>query len=199
MALSAPGELIQTTAPYARLTARDPPSGIELISGLAVNASPTQFASLDPATTLLLHFNEGAGAQAFDSGPFSSTASFGGAPAWVAGRFGTALDFTGSQTVVAPVANRVNKGPFVIETWVYPTDNVGPHQIAGKVGGVNSFFSLDTVNGKLTASVAKANQVHTLTASEPLALNQWSLVAMSFDGTRLRLFINGEQRRALAA
>ncbi len=200
-AWNAPGGLIRTTDAFVRMTARDPPSGIELISGLTVSSAPLPFASTDPSLILHLHFDEGSGSQLFDSSPLASTSTINFAPVWVPGRFGPALEFTGisGERAAAPVGERFNSGPFSIEAWVYPTDSTGNRRIASKGTGYMQALDFLTVNGRLQASIGDGSSGYTVTSAETLPLNQWSLVAMSFDGAKLRIFADGAQKGEISA
>ena len=114
-AWNAPGALIQTTSPFVRMTARDPPSGVELISGLAVSSSPLPFTSSDSSLVLHLHLDEGSGSQLFDSSRYSSTGTINLTPVWAPGRFASSIEFTGvsGQRSSASVAARLDSGlPF---------------------------------------------------------------------------------------
>jgi hypothetical protein len=132
----------------------------------------------------------------------------------IAGQFGVQIDTaqpkfgTGSIDFVTnhgsgPCLNvntsnadfQFGSGDFTIECWVYPTgaNNGWIMQTAlGGAGGGAWGLSYDSATPALNFVYSTDGTAETsITATTTLPLNTWSMVAADFDGTTLRLYVNG--------
>ncbi len=158
-------------------------------------------------TSLLLHFNENFGSVVFDdsgegnNGILGDTAIGDAAePSWVAGRFGSALDFYCSNCQLNGEGDYVNiphsdsltmdKG-LTILTWIKPREmGAGWHAFIEKINDdyglylLNRFAVLYVYNtNDLTAEVRGTPQLNT---------GEWYCIAGTYDGTFAKIFVNGQ-------
>jgi Concanavalin A-like lectin/glucanases superfamily len=120
-------------------------------------------------------------------------------PSWVEGKYGKALSFNGTSSCVS-VPNTTDlqlKGPFTLETWVKPSTLKQGAPIFFKESegfyGYSLFFGAFT-EGHVEGFIAEPEYAWSEVESpEKLAANAWAHLALTFDGTNMRLYVNGKQ------
>jgi concanavalin A-like lectin/glucanase superfamily protein/Big-like domain-containing protein/putative Ig domain-containing protein len=149
-------------------------------------------------------FDEGAGTVTADWSGGGHTGTLSGA-AWQSGKFGKSLAFDGLSswvTVAASGALNVTTS-MTMEAWVYPTEAGGwrtvvfkeaPEEVWKHSYGLYSAFGAEGPGGH----VLLEDSVN-LHAPAALAVNEWSHLATTYNGSMLRLFVNGTERAAVAA
>jgi hypothetical protein len=167
--------------------------------------APAPAAAPDPDTALLLHFDDGAGRTAKDSGPNNLRATVTRAE-WVEGRFGKALRFDGKDAFVDagnPPALLFGKDTdFTVECWInVPADAPKEFQfvITSRLRGDEPGFSIYLhKNMFLQALVAdKVNATELLTSKAALNDGKWHHVALVAERKgKLSLFIDGALQAA---
>ncbi len=154
-------------------------------------------------------FDDGAGTTLVDRAGMGHTGTISGATWTTQGRFGSALAFDGVDDWVT-----VNDAPaldlttgMTLEAWVYPAANGG--------GTWRNVLIKERANGEVYNLYANADTnaptVYVVTAAQPgaavdaratslIPLNTWTHLAATYDGTTLRVFVNGVQvgNRALS-
>jgi hypothetical protein len=90
-------------------------------------------------------------------------------------------------------ANTQPNNNFTIETWVRPSNLISVGTIYSK-DSLNSDTSLTITLSGLTpvVSIKTNNAFLNLSSSVNTILNSWSHVALTYDGTNLKLYVNGE-------
>jgi hypothetical protein len=138
-------------------------------------------------------FNEGAGTQVGDMSGLGNLGTISGA-SWAEGRFGQALTFDGvNDWVTINDANSLDLTTgMTIEAWVNPVSLSGWQSAILKQATQSLAYGL-YVNDDLprpAVTIGVGNDVNTPGVS-PLALNTWTHLAGTFDGTTARLYVNG--------
>ncbi len=118
---------------------------------------------------------------------------------WTTGKFGKALSFNGKDNFVeVPDSPNLNpKKEMSMGCWVYIKGNVGQHR---------DIISKDGENAErqylLTASDVNKFRAHVWTADgvaryfdgkTSVELEKWYYVAQTYDGNKLKLYVNGEE------
>lgn len=139
-------------------------------------------------------FEEGSGLQARDDSGRALHGTISGA-SWTTGRFGRALRFDGiNDWVVVPDSEWLHLSTaMTIEAWVYPTALGGWRTVLLKEFGSWYSYGLyaDGTGGPAAHAFLTTSDTST-PARRTLPLNAWTHLAATFDGTKLRLFIDGQ-------
>ncbi|MBK7951380.1 MAG: PQQ-dependent sugar dehydrogenase [Deltaproteobacteria bacterium] len=132
-------------------------------------------------------FNDGVGLSLADSSG-SRTGSIVGAT-WTVGRAGSALDFAGSAWV--DLGDLDLPGSFTVMAWIQ-TRSLETGTCASLVMKARD-YGFEVCDGRLYAGVGDGN-AFTAYVSIPLTaadLGVWKHVALTYDGTTLRFYVNG--------
>jgi beta-lactam-binding protein with PASTA domain/PKD repeat protein len=182
-----PGQAGTTTI---TISVTDGPSVVSDSFTLTVTGTTTP-----PSTVVATYaFDEGSGDRVADA---SGNGNFGSLnqTTWTAGKFGNALSFNGSSSWVAinhvPSMN-LARG-MTLEAWVYPTTATGWRTIIMKETSSSLAFALYG-NDNASRSAIYVNTGGSDVAANgtsQLPLNTWTHLAATFDGSSLRLYVNG--------
>lgn len=195
-----------TTAPYSlswasgsvangthtvRAVARDAAGNTETSAAVTVTVSnPPASSGLVAAYSL----NEGSGTAIGDGSGRGNAGTLVG-PTWTAaGKYGAALSFDGVNDYASvPDADSLDLGrSMTLEAWVRPTASSGWRTVLLKETSGSLAYSLYSASGTNRPSVwvDGASSI----GSAALALNTWSHLSATYDGARLRLYVNGVLR-----
>ena len=153
--------------------------------------------SSEPGLVGAWAFDEASGAQAADASGRGNHGTIAGATRAAAGRFGGALAFDGVDdwVTVADAASLDLTTGMTLEAWVNPSANGAAWRTAmlKEHGGTLAYglYGHDGARGPSAHVNPGSDQSATRTTA--LALNTWSHLAATYDGTTLRLYLNGAQ------
>lgn len=175
--------------------------------------APGSAAAADPDLLLQLKLDEGSGTAAGDASGFGHdgvVVSGAGGPHWTAGKGGQALEFynyNGTRTRYVRVPWQPTLQPtagLTLMGWVrVRTVTTGNQTVIGR-GNSDTDWLLQLRNRarRLTFLLASGSTVRTLNvnlAANTLAAGDWHHVAATFDGSRMRLYLDGVLRGNRAA
>jgi len=170
---------------------------ILLLAGTWTSRAGTAF-SRDEHTVALWNFDEAAGDRITDEGPLHIPMRLhhpdGEPVSRVAGRFGSALCFTGHNRLLArpdaPVILLENA--VTVEAWIkIDADTMTPRMgVIQNMVWKESGYRLEIVNDRAVWMVEAPGQELALASSAPVPLDEWVFLAASYDGVTMRLFMN---------
>jgi chitodextrinase len=140
-------------------------------------------------------FDEGTGLTAADATGNGNAGALTNGPTWTAGKYGGALSFDGNNdfVLVNSSASLTLTNAMTLEAWVFPTSSAGGwHAIMQKE--VDAYFLHSGGGGPPldpTAGGTFSGQLSYFAASSLMTLNSWNHVAFTWDGSIMRLYVNG--------
>jgi hypothetical protein len=146
-------------------------------------------------------FEEGTGASVTDASGSGNAGTISGATRTSAGKSGAALSFDGSNDIVTiPDASSLDLTTgMTLEAWVKPTaSNWRTALLKERPSGLAYGLYASTDSNRPSAEISRPASAEARGTSA-LASNAWSHLAATYDGTTLRLFVNGNQVSSKAA
>ncbi len=155
----------------------------------------------EPGLVAYWNFDEGSGSTAFDSSGNGNTGTLINGPSWVTGIIGNALNFDGVNDYVLVSDSQslnITGNQFTISAWVYPRIQ---SQSFGDIinkrptsSSLTQYYLSWWKSGSLTGfgtGLYNGSNVY-FSASRFHPPNNWYYVVASYDGTHLRLWVDGE-------
>lgn len=141
-------------------------------------------------------FNDGAGPTVADATGNGNGGTISGAAWTTAGRFGSALSFDGiNDWVTVPDANSLDfSTAMTLEAWVYPTSVSNWRQavLKERTGGLVYALYANMSASKPSAHIWLGSDRSVL-GSAKLLVSTWTHLAVTYDDTALKLYVNGAQ------
>lgn len=175
-------------------------SAVIFILGSTFACAAEKAFPLDDHTTALWNFDEGSGEVIEDEGPLKIPMAFHrseGAPIpWDAGKFGSALHLEGRNRLVSrPNSPVISLGEEItVEAWI----KLDPKTLKGRMGIIQNMayresgYRLEIKEERAVWMVEASGQEMQLSSNTPVPIGKWVLVAATYDGKSMRLYIDKE-------
>ncbi|MDY0356901.1 MAG: LamG-like jellyroll fold domain-containing protein [Sedimentisphaerales bacterium] len=157
------------------------------------------FGQIDPETILgVWLLDEGSGDLAEDASGNGYDGTLTGAPTWVTGRFGSALEFNGSSGHVNCGNDpALNVNVFSVSFWCNIPNTQGwnhmisrgQHEASGTPGSVN--WGVMMYEGQQTILFETFNNTAWVGINTATSINEWHHVVATYDGTTMQLYHDG--------
>ncbi|OLB62306.1 MAG: hypothetical protein AUI11_06080 [Acidobacteria bacterium 13_2_20CM_2_66_4] len=139
-------------------------------------------------------FNEGVGVLTLDSSGQANTGTIAGATWTTNGRFGSGLSFNGTNAWVT-----IDDSPsldlttgMTVEAWVNPSSATGSRTVLLKEAPGGLAYALySAVSGLRPVGYVHTKKDASATGTTAVPVNTWTHLAFTFDGTTLKLYMNG--------
>jgi len=146
------------------------------------------------------HLDESSGTTAVDTSGNANNGTVNGA-ARIAGRFGRSLHFDGNDNVLIPRSPTIEPAAVTVEGWVRGTSTPGLYKHIVSVGAnsceVASYGLYTGIGGGVSFYVSGGSsaQLAVSPAAAPASIwdGAWHHVAGTYDGTAVRLFVDGTE------
>ena len=163
-------------------------------SAAAAASAPTVTPTSAPANGLVAaySFDEGSGVSVGDASGKGNGGSIGSATWTSQARFGSALYFNGSNArVTVPDSNSLDLTTgMTLEAWVHPLSSHSWRDVVYK--GWNDIYYLEASSDSGPPAVGGIS-FGEVKGTATLPANAWSHIAGTYDGSTLRMYVNGTQ------
>jgi hypothetical protein len=171
---------------------------LRLVTLLAVLVFGASAHAADAALVAEWPFDEGGGTLVHDSGGSGLTGTLDPAPDWIPGVTGSALRFD-NDAVRLPESALLRPAVVTVAAWVRHDGSPGPYRYVLSSGSSSCFrssYGLYTDDGGGAAFYVAGDGAYTVSpALAPGAIwdGRWHRLAASYDGSTVRLYLDGAQ------
>lgn len=152
---------------------------------------------IDEHTVGVWMFDEGDGKEVKDLTDNHNNGEIQGDVKWVKGKFGSALEFSGSGSVIVPNSPSLDIAEQItIAIWITFSDaGKGQDMVIAREEPAYSLqkFNNDQIEGWVNVGDWKG--VRDLDGAKTMEANEWYHVAFTYDGKKLKTYLNGELDR----
>ena len=167
---------------------------------IALMCPSLSLAIIDPGTVVgTWLFEEGEGKTIKDSSEGGNDGTTQGAPKWVKGQFGNALEFDGKEDhIIIAHSDTLNLNEMTVTAWVHLRSYPDDARIITKEEGVIAPWTVYSLQmsgageSKLEFRPTINGQRQRVPSNGDVPLNQWTHIAATFDGKEVVLYLNGE-------
>ena len=154
----------------------------------------------------LWQMEEGSGPTVFDSSGNGNNGALFGSPTWATGVYGLSLDLNGTTdyALVPDAASLDITDEITLAAWVKPEKTATQYLIKKAVISVTNGYELSlATTGKAFVRFNQFTSANTYridsATSYPTDGNTWVHLAATYDGSTIRLYVNGVEEASLAA
>jgi hypothetical protein len=170
--------------------------------GPYTNVATATTLATNPSLVAAFSFGEGSGTTVTDLSGHGNNGTVANATWTTSGKYGNALSFNGTTSIVTVVdsSSLHLTTAMTLEAWVYPTAVSATWRDVVYKATDNYYLEATTTQGvgfPAAAGTFGGNDVQAY-GTATLALNTWSHLAATYDGSTLRLYLNGTQVGSLA-
>ncbi|WP_127129607.1 LamG domain-containing protein [Georgenia sp. SYP-B2076] len=146
--------------------------------------------------------DEGSGSVVGDSSGAGHNGATRGAVSWVSGVEKTALSLGAGGSALIPDAPTLDlSGPMTVAAWVRPAEARTQYVVKKAAQNATDGFELGLASGGqafFRVNQTTSGDTYRATATSPLANGNWAHLVGTFDGTTMRIYVDGAERAAVA-
>jgi subtilisin family serine protease/glucose/arabinose dehydrogenase len=173
------------------------PHTVTATSGSIQGSATVSVSSAPSGLVAAYGFSEASGTGVIDASGSGNNGTISGATRTASGKYGSALSFDGANDRVnIPDSNSLDlTSGMTLEAWVRPSSLGGWDTVLLKEQPGNLLYALyaNTGPGPASGEIETATGYYPVYALGSMALNTWTHLAATYDGSTLRLYLNGAE------